>query len=72
MHTPRIPLPVRQWLYGLGIAAVPLLILYGAISAQEGAAWLAVLAAALGITPAATALAYARRSNPDGTPATTA
>lgn len=60
----------RRWLYGIGGAVVPILVVYGVTSAEEGALWLAVLGAAL--VPAGAGLAAGNtpsrrspRSGPD-------
>lgn len=50
-----IPRAVRAWLYGVAIAIGPLLVVYGIMTTDEVAAWLAVAAAIL--APAGVALA---------------
>ena len=53
-----VPSPaVRLWLYGIAGAAVPLLVIYGVVNAEQGAAWLAVAGALL--APASLTLAAA-------------
>ena len=54
----------RRWLYGIGAALVPALVLYGVVTAEEGTAWLAVLGAAL--APAGLGLAAANTPGEDG------
>jgi len=48
---------VRLWLYGIVGAAVPLLVIYGVTTAEQGTAWLAVAGAVL--APAGLTLAAA-------------
>lgn len=48
---------VRLWLYGIVGAAVPLLVIYGITTAEQGTAWLAVAGAVL--APAGLGLAAA-------------
>ena len=44
-----IPNPkVRAWIYGILVAAGPLAVIYGLVSAEEVALWLGVAAGALG------------------------
>lgn len=53
-----VPSPaVRLWLYGIAGAAVPLLVIYGITTAEQGTAWLAVAGAVL--APAGLGLAAA-------------
>lgn len=42
------PRQVRLWLYGVGVAAVPLSTIYGVMTVEQGGAWLAFAGAALG------------------------
>lgn len=58
--TPR----VRQWLYIVVTAGVPLLIAYGIVDAVQAALWLALAAAVLGSGTAAVAVRSQRK---DGT-----
>lgn len=45
-----IPSPaVRRWLYGIAAAVVPALVLLDVVTGEEGAAWLAVAGAILGV-----------------------
>lgn len=39
---------VRQWLYGVVTALVPILIVYGVIDSADAAIWVALAAAVLG------------------------
>lgn len=39
---------VRQWLYGIITAAVPILIAYGVVESADAALWVALAAAVLG------------------------
>lgn len=52
----------RQWLYGVVLVAVPILIAYGVVSAEHAALWAALAAAVLGQGTAFTALAQQRRA----------
>jgi hypothetical protein len=47
----------RQWLYGLAMMVVPLLVAYDALEPNAAPLWLAFAAAFLGIAAPATALA---------------
>lgn len=47
----------RLWLYGVGLAVVPLLVFYGLVSKDAAPLWLAVLAAVLVAPPNAVAIA---------------
>lgn len=48
-----IPRPaVRAWLYGIAIAVGALLVGYGALTAEQGGLWLALVGAILGGTNA--------------------
>lgn len=60
---------VRQWLYVVLTAAVPLLIAYGIVDTVQAALWLALGAAVLGTGTAAVAV---RRQRKDGTLSTPA
>lgn len=53
---------VRQWLYVVVTAAVPLLIVYGILDAETAALWLGLAAAVLGTGTAAVAVANQRRN----------
>lgn len=55
---------VRQWLYIVVTAGVPLLIAYGIVDAVQAALWLALAAAVLGTGTAAVAVRSQRK---DGT-----
>lgn len=46
----------RKWLYGVSVVAIPLLVLYGVIDPQAAPAWLALVAALLGVAAPAMAL----------------
>jgi hypothetical protein len=52
----------RQWLYGVLLAAVPLLIIYGILDAEQAALWVGAGAAMLGLGTATGAVAK-QRSN---------
>ena len=45
---------VRQWLYGIVTALVPILIAYGVIESADAAIWVALAAAVLGTGTALT------------------
>jgi hypothetical protein len=55
----------RQWLYGIALVAVPLLIAYGVVSAEVAALWAALIAAILGQGTAFAAITQQRRAIPD-------
>jgi hypothetical protein len=40
----------RRWVYGVGIAAAPLLVIYGIVGKEEVALWLGALYAILGFS----------------------
>lgn len=48
----------RRWIYGVAGAAIILLGIYGFINDEQGAAWLALIAAAVGLAAPATALRH--------------
>ena len=48
----------RKWLYTVALAAVPLLVLYGAISQEAAPLWLGLLAALLGAASPVMALTH--------------
>ena len=53
-----VPSPaVRLWLYGIAGTLVPVLVIYGLVTTEEGTAWLAVAGAVL--APAGLGLAAA-------------
>lgn len=52
---------VRRWLYGVGVAAVPLLVVYGVVNVEQGAAWVAFLGALVGMPLLGMAAANVRR-----------
>lgn len=54
----------RQWLYGIVLAAVPILVIYGVVTQEDAALWAALIAAILGQGTAFTAVAKQRK---DGT-----
>lgn len=72
-HAPVIPDPVipiaeyltpqvRQWLYVIVTATVPLLMAYGIVDAEKAAPWWGMAAAVLGTGTAAVAVAAQRRN----------
>lgn len=52
----------RQWLYGVVLVVVPILIAYGVVSAEHAALWAALVAAVLGQGTAFGALAQQRKA----------
>ena len=48
----------RRWIYGVARAAVVLLGIYGVVTNEQGIAWLALIAAAVGLAGPATALSH--------------
>lgn len=52
----------RRWLYGIAVAAVPVLVIYGVISESDAAVWIGLAGALLG--SGAPALAAANTGNP--------
>jgi hypothetical protein len=62
----------RQWLYGVTVVAVPLLVIYGVVSSEDAALWVAMAAAILGQGTAFTALAQQRKAGRLDQPATQA
>jgi hypothetical protein len=48
----------RRWIYGVAGAAIILLGIYGVVSNEQGIAWLALVAAAVGVAGPATALKH--------------
>lgn len=48
----------RKWLYTVALAAVPLLVLYGAISQEAAPLWLGLIAAFLGAASPVMALTH--------------
>ena len=63
MKLPTIPLAVRQWLYGIVLAASPILVVRGVVDAQEAGLWVALAGAGLAIT-GGVALANTPRRKP--------
>jgi hypothetical protein len=58
---------VRQWLYAVLLAGVPLLIVYGIVSADTAPLWIALGGAILGHGTATVALAKQRQAaKPEG------
>ena len=55
---------VRQWLYGVVTAALPLLVVFGVVRPEDSAMWLALAGAVLGTGTAFVALTKQRK---DGT-----
>jgi uncharacterized membrane protein (Fun14 family) len=52
----------RQWLYGVALMGVPILIVYGVVSVNDAALWLALAGAVLGQGTAFAALAQQRKA----------
>jgi hypothetical protein len=48
----------RRWIYGVAGAAIVLLGIYGVVTNEQGIAWLALVAAAVGLAAPATALTH--------------
>lgn len=48
----------RRWIYGVAGAAIVLLGIYGVVTNEQGIAWLALVAAAVGLAGPATALTH--------------
>lgn len=48
----------RKWLYGVAVAIVPLLVLYGAISPEAAPIWLSIAGAVLAIGAPVMALSH--------------
>jgi hypothetical protein len=48
----------RRWIYGVAGAAILLLGIYGMVTNEQGIAWLALVAAAVGLAAPATALTH--------------
>ena len=46
----------RKWLYSVAVAAIPVIVLYGVIDPKDAPAWLALVAALLGVAAPAMAL----------------
>lgn len=64
---PHVPLPspqVRQYLYTVVTFAIPILVVYGVVDAEQVALWLALAAAVLGTGTAGVAI---KRQRNDGT-----
>lgn len=59
--------PVRAWMYRVGMAVVPLLVVYGLLDDSTAGLWLGVLGAALGFGLPAVAAANTpiRSGDPD-------
>lgn len=53
--------PVRLWLYGIGVAAVPLSTIYGVLTVEQGGAWLVFAGAVLGTSELGMAALNARK-----------
>lgn len=45
----------RLWLYGIGVATLPILVAYGLLTPEQAPLWAALLLAALAIAPPAVA-----------------
>lgn len=56
----------RKWLYSVALAAVPLLVLYGAISQEAAPLWLGLIAAFLGAASPLMALSHLAPKEPVG------
>lgn len=50
MKLPTIPVQVRQWAYGVALAAAPILVIRGVLDAAEAGLWVAAAGAVLGVT----------------------
>ena len=48
----------RKWVYSVALALVPILVLYGVISRETAPAWLALVAAFLGVASPVMALTH--------------
>jgi protein-S-isoprenylcysteine O-methyltransferase Ste14 len=57
----------RQWLYGIVVAALPLLVVFKLVKPEDVPLWLALVGAVLGTGAAGTAFAAVRRQRKDGT-----
>ena len=47
---------VRKWIYGIAAAAIPVLVLFGVVAAEDTQVWLNFAAAVLGLGAAGLAL----------------
>ena len=57
----------RQWLYGIVVAALPVLVVLGLVNSEDVALWLALAGAVLGIGATGTAFAAITKQRKDGT-----
>ena len=55
---------VRKWIYGISLAAVPLLVLYGVIDEASAPLWVALIGAVVAPTLALTHLTPKREDEP--------
>lgn len=63
MTNPLTP-AVRTWIYGVIVAAIPILVAAGVIAGADAALWLNLAAAILGLGAAGTATAYRPTKQP--------
>lgn len=57
------PRAVRLWLYGIGVAAFGVLLVYQLVNLEQAGAWLALVGAALGLGESGMAALNARRGS---------
>ncbi|AQX81475.1 hypothetical protein BWO91_17260 [Plantibacter flavus] len=50
MKLPNVPVGVRQWAYGIAVAAAPILVIRGVLDAAEAGLWVVAAGAVLGVT----------------------
>ncbi|MGV0785092.1 phage holin [Mycolicibacterium sp. XJ775] len=63
-----LPTPaVRQWLYGIVVAVLPLLVVLKVVAPEDVPLWLALAGAVLGTAGAGTAFVALRGQRKDGT-----
>lgn len=66
----QVPTPTpqqRQWLYGVVVAALPLLVVLKLVQPEDVSLWLSLAAAVLGTGAAGTAFVAVRKQRRDGT-----
>ena len=59
---------VRKWIYGIAAAAIPILVLFGVVAAEDTQVWLNFAAAVLGLGAAGLALPNTPSKDPDEGP----